>query len=174
MTGREGGAKGRNPGWKRRKRRRRRWKEEAWNCGGKCWGRWRGNIVLNRKIGILINTRGLSIKGRGKRVREGAEWRNDDSFRSFHPSRVFDTRLNVFSNSPRSGTSRRNRLYRNENLDVWRSAIDDSILPSIHWIPRAPMRITCHASDFRRKFCSRFCQGKSIWKIRIHIVRNIY
>ncbi|KYN35481.1 hypothetical protein ALC56_10038 [Trachymyrmex septentrionalis] len=31
----------------------------------------RGNIVLNRKIGILINTRGLSIKGREKRVREG-------------------------------------------------------------------------------------------------------
>lgn len=31
----------------------------------------RGNIVLNRKIGILINTRGLSIKGREKRVHEG-------------------------------------------------------------------------------------------------------
>ncbi|KYM92202.1 hypothetical protein ALC53_01265 [Atta colombica] len=31
----------------------------------------RGNIVLNRKIGILINTRGLSIKGREKRVPEG-------------------------------------------------------------------------------------------------------
>lgn len=27
-------------------------------------GRAAGNIVLNRKIGILINTRGLSIKGR--------------------------------------------------------------------------------------------------------------
>lgn len=48
----------------------------GWNCGGKCWGRpgARGggrNIVLNRKIGILINTRGLSIKGRGKRAHEG-------------------------------------------------------------------------------------------------------
>jgi len=30
----------------------------------------RGNIVLNRKIGILINTRGLSIKGRGKLARK--------------------------------------------------------------------------------------------------------
>lgn len=39
----------------------------GWNCRGKCWG-WRGNIVLNRKIGILINTRGLSIKGRRKRA----------------------------------------------------------------------------------------------------------
>ncbi|KYN07925.1 hypothetical protein ALC62_01107 [Cyphomyrmex costatus] len=70
----------------------------------------RGNIVLNRKIGILINTRGLSIKGREKRVREGMRKeegqiaRNDDPFRSFHPSRIFDTHLNVFSNSPQGRT----------------------------------------------------------------------
>jgi len=38
--------------------RKRCWNK---NCGGKC--RVAGNIVLNRKIGILINTRGLSIKG---------------------------------------------------------------------------------------------------------------
>lgn len=94
-------------GW-RAEARMEKEKEEVegrgWNCRGKCWG-WRGNIVLNRKIGILINTRGLSIKeAKETGTRRGAEggrerWRNDDSFRSFHPSRVFDIRLNVFSNS---------------------------------------------------------------------------
>lgn len=65
---------GQKPEWKRRKRR---WKEEVGTAeesvgdarGG--WGEGGGNIVLNRKIGILINTRGLSIKGRGKRAHEG-------------------------------------------------------------------------------------------------------
>lgn len=52
-----GGVRG-GGGGRRESGRKRCWNK---NYGGKCGAV--GNIVLNRKIGILINTRGLSIKG---------------------------------------------------------------------------------------------------------------
>lgn len=59
---REQAAAGRRQG-ERGESRARGWEEEA---GARTGGKYgtAGNIVLNRKIGILINTRGLSIKGR--------------------------------------------------------------------------------------------------------------
>lgn len=69
MMGAEGRGAGRADG--RSESRARGWEEEA---GARTGGKYgtAGNIVLNRKIGILINTRGLSIKGaRRERAREG-------------------------------------------------------------------------------------------------------
>lgn len=82
--------------------------------------RW-GNIVLNRKIGILINIRGLSIKGRGKRACEGGGERRERCGTMTRSVRFIlraSSTLALMSSLTRPEDLRRNRLYRNENLDV--------------------------------------------------------
>jgi len=130
-------------------------KNRCWKVAGARMGRGRaraGNAVLNRKIGILINTRGLSmrrVEGNGRGVWGGGrqaarngkrrEWRNDDSFRSFRASSTLALMSSLTRGTSRapSGTgggelSCRNGLYRNENLDIRRSAIDDFIPVPLH------------------------------------------
>lgn len=84
-----------------------------------------GNIVLNRKIGILINTRGLSIKGhegtgmlrgeeRGRKGDGGTMTRSVRFILRASPTLALMSSLT----HPHKWHRRWNRLYRNENLDV--------------------------------------------------------